>query len=64
MDDVTGAAVIGCRLADMRDEGSTRVTMPVMPREGDWTVEDLDLIPDDGLQYELADGVLLVTPPR
>jgi Uma2 family endonuclease len=39
--------------------------MPVMPRAGDWTVEDLEGIPDDGLQYELADGVLLVSPaPR
>ena len=39
--------------------------MPVMPREGEWTVEDLAAIPDDGLQYELADGVLLVSPaPR
>lgn len=37
-----------------------RVT--VMPRNGDWTVDDLDRLPDDGLQYELADGVLLVTP--
>ena len=34
----------------------------VMPRDGDWTVDDLDDLPDDGLQYELADGVLLVTP--
>src|SRR3954471_14031267 len=40
-------------------------SMPVMPREGDWTVDDLRALPDDGLQYELADGVLLVTPaPR
>lgn len=40
-------------------------TMPVMPREGDWTVDDLLDVPDDGLQYELAEGVLLVTPaPR
>lgn len=37
-------------------------TVTVMPREGDWTVDDLDRLPDDGLQYELADGVLLVTP--
>ena len=37
--------------------------MPVMP-DGvrDWTVDDLDLLPDDGLQYELLDGMLLVTP--
>ena len=39
------------------------VTMTVMPREArDWTFEDLDQIPDDGLQYELLDGMLLVTP--
>jgi Uma2 family endonuclease len=38
-------------------------TMTVMPRESrDWTVYDLDLLPDDGLQYELLDGLLLVTP--
>ncbi len=37
--------------------------MPVMPREArDWTVDDLELLPDDGLQYELLDGVLLVSP--
>jgi Uma2 family endonuclease len=36
--------------------------MPVMPRAGDWTVDDLDRLPDDGLRYELVDGVLLVTP--
>ena len=39
-----------------------RVT--VMPRGGDWTVDDLAGLPDDGLQYELADGVLLVSPAR
>lgn len=27
-----------------------------------WTVDDLDQIPDDGLHYELLDGVLLVSP--
>ena len=37
----------------------------VLRRDGDWTVDDLALLPDDGLQYELADGVLLVSPaPR
>jgi hypothetical protein len=37
--------------------------MPVMPHEfRDWTVDDLDLLPDDGLQYELLDGLLLVSP--
>lgn len=37
--------------------------MSVMPRQSyDWTVDDLDLLPDDGLQYELLDGILLVSP--
>ena len=36
--------------------------MPLMPRERVWTVDDLDCLPQDGLQYELAEGVLLVTP--
>ena len=37
--------------------------MTVMPREfRDWTVRDLEQIPDDGLQYELLDGILLVSP--
>jgi len=36
-----------------------------MPRGGDWTVDDLAKLPDDGLQYELVDGILLVSPaPR
>lgn len=34
--------------------------MPPGARE--WTVDDLDRMPDDGLQYELLDGLLLVTP--
>ncbi|MBI4942353.1 MAG: Uma2 family endonuclease [Actinobacteria bacterium] len=34
-----------------------------MPRGvGEWTVDDVDALPDDGLQYELVDGMLLVTP--
>lgn len=37
--------------------------VPVMPREyAEWTVDDLDRLPDDGLQYELLDGILLVSP--
>jgi Uma2 family endonuclease len=37
--------------------------MTVMPRgAAEWTVDDLDLLPDDGLQYELLDGLLLVSP--
>jgi Uma2 family endonuclease len=38
-------------------------SMPVMPRDThSWTVDDLDRLPDDGLQYELLDGILLVSP--
>ncbi|MGH8774772.1 MAG: Uma2 family endonuclease [Jiangellaceae bacterium] len=38
--------------------------MTVMPRAtDDWTVDDLDLLPEgDGLRYELVDGMLLVSP--
>jgi Uma2 family endonuclease len=32
-----------------------------MPRDHAWTVDDLRDLPDDGLRYELADGVLLVS---
>ncbi|NEE04064.1 Uma2 family endonuclease [Phytoactinopolyspora halotolerans] len=40
--------------------------MMVMPRGShDWTVDDLKQLPDDGLRYELLDGMLLVSPaPR
>lgn len=40
--------------------------MSVMPRAtDDWTVDDLAQLPDDGLRYELVDGMLLVSPaPR
>jgi len=41
----------------------TMTAMPVMPNDvRDWTVDELDLLPDDGLQYELLDGMLLVSP--
>jgi Uma2 family endonuclease len=33
----------------------------VMPRDHEWTVADLANTPDDGLRYELDDGVLLVS---
>ena len=40
-------------------------TVSELPRSGEWTVDDLATLPDDGLQYELLDGVLLVSPaPR
>jgi len=48
---------------DIRSPGGEPTAMSVMPYEfRDWTVEDLDRLPDDGLQYELLDGMLLVTP--
>ena len=47
----------------LREASGTMSTMTVMPHGGgEWTVDDLDAIPDDGLQYELLDGLLLVTP--
>jgi Uma2 family endonuclease len=39
--------------------------MPILPiptAQG-WTVDDLDLLPDDGLRYELVEGTLRVSPP-
>ena len=36
--------------------------MTAMPHDTDWTVADLENLPDDGFQYELIDGMLLVTP--
>lgn len=36
--------------------------MTVLPRDGAWTFADLDALPDDGLRYELVDGMLLVSP--
>jgi Uma2 family endonuclease len=40
--------------------------VPVAPRPEGWTIEDLDALPDDdGVRYELVDGVpQMVTPPR
>ena len=34
---------------------------PLLPPFRDWTVADLEGLPDDGLQYELLDGMLLVS---
>ena len=33
-----------------------------LPEGPAWTLADLDALPEDGLQYELVDGTLLVTP--
>ncbi len=37
------------------------VTSFLTAPEGGWTADDLDAFPDDGLRYELVDGVLLVS---
>lgn len=39
---------------------------PIAPRAGEeWTTEMLKQLPDDGLRYELIDGILIVSPaPR
>ena len=44
----------------------TRRGLPVAPRGGEeWTTEMLKLLPDDGLRYEIIDGILIVSPaPR
>lgn len=44
---------------------STVSATPILPLpagEG-WTVDDLDQLADDGLHYELVDGILKVSPP-
>jgi Uma2 family endonuclease len=33
-----------------------------LPQGREWTVDDLDLLPDNGQRYELFDGVLVVSP--
>jgi Uma2 family endonuclease len=38
-----------------------RLGLP-LPHDREWTVDDLETLPDDGLQYELFDGVLVVSP--
>ncbi len=32
------------------------------PNQGDWTFNEYLNLPDDGMRYEIADGVLLLTP--
>jgi Uma2 family endonuclease len=44
------------------EQEQQQVPDPLMPWGGDWTVQDLAGLPDDGLKYELLDGVLVVSP--
>ena len=40
------------------------MVMPALLDGRDWTIADLDLLPDDdGNKYEIIDGVLFVSPP-
>ena len=32
------------------------------PPQGRWTVADLDALPDDGMRYQILDGVLHMAP--
>ncbi len=33
-----------------------------LPAAGDWTTDDLDALPEDGIRREIIDGVLIVSP--
>jgi Uncharacterized protein conserved in cyanobacteria len=33
-----------------------------VPASGDWTTDDLDALPEDGVRREIIDGVLIVSP--
>jgi len=40
------------------------MAMPqAQPAQGEWTVEEMWRLPEDGNRYEVIDGVLYVTPP-
>jgi Uma2 family endonuclease len=44
-------------------EGETMSAVTEIPRgSSNWTIDDLERLPDDGRRYELLDGRLLVTP--
>jgi Uma2 family endonuclease len=50
------------RLVWTAQDGTEKMChMSVLPRDHPWTVADLELLPDDGLRYELVDGTLLVS---
>lgn len=42
--------------------GAMSSQQSVLPAPGQWRIADLDLLPDDGRHYELADGHLIVSP--
>ena len=46
------------------NHGSSRAADFPSPRRvrGEWTVDLLEQLPDDGLRYEILDGILIVSP--
>ena len=38
------------------------MAMPALTARSDWTVEEINALPDDGNRYEVVDGELFVTP--
>ncbi|MGQ0576810.1 MAG: Uma2 family endonuclease [Pseudonocardia sp.] len=43
----------------------TAEAVPLAPPPQGWTIEDVDALPDNGLRYELVDGVpRVMTPPK
>src|SRR5437762_11748064 len=49
-------------LVQVRSESHQLANKPEWMLKPEWTVDDLDALPDDGLQVELFDGVLVVSP--
>ncbi|MDN5929918.1 MAG: Uma2 family endonuclease [Pseudonocardia sp.] len=43
----------------------TAETVPILPAPEGWTIADIDALPENGLRYELVDGVpRVMNPPR
>ena len=38
------------------------MSVPLLSKQDEWTVEDLVALPDDGRRYEIVDGSLVVSP--
>lgn len=38
------------------------MSVPLLSKLDEWTVEDLVALPDDGRRYEIVDGSLVVSP--
>src|SRR5256885_10543297 len=49
-------------LVQVRSESHQLANKPEWMLKPEWTVDDLDALPDEGLQVELFDGVLVVSP--